>query len=80
MAANNQHDLGSDVTKDPKNSSFFRAMALARGTVSIVDRNAVTYSRIWCGFEVSMSLQLADYLYDMVTFLPMERQSRISCA
>ena len=30
-------------------TSFFRAMKLARGTVSVVDANGVIWSRIWCG-------------------------------
>ena len=50
--ANNQHELGSDVTADPQSSSFRKAMRRARGTVSVIDAIAETYKRIWCDFEV----------------------------
>ena len=54
--ANNQHDLGADVTADPSQSSFRKAMALAAeaggGTVTIVDLEAVTWTRIWCAAPI----------------------------
>ena len=45
--ANNQHELGLEISNDPRQTSFFRAMGLARGTVSVLDRGAITFSRIW---------------------------------
>lgn len=36
------------ATKDLMETSFFRAMKLSKGTVSIVDTNGVSWSRIWC--------------------------------
>ena len=45
--ANNQHKLDGEISDDLTQTSFFRAMRLAWGTVSVVDRGAVSYSRIW---------------------------------
>ena len=39
-----------------EDSSFFRAMGKARGTLSVLDRNAVSFTRIWCVFELYKSL------------------------
>ena len=44
---NNQHELSADVTKNPDSSSFRRAMELCQGTVSVVDKRAIVYTRIW---------------------------------
>jgi len=73
--ANNQWDLSGDVVHDPAQSSFRRAMNLAVGTLSILDRHFVCYSRIWCDYEVWVSIHqkrdegddLAPYLYDVYT-------------
>jgi len=55
--ANNQHDLKSANLDDPEKSSFMKAMKQANSKVlSIVDPNAVKYTRIWCGLEVFMGL------------------------
>ena len=40
--------LGSDVTANPDQSSFAKALLHARGTVTVLDSNAVSYKRIWC--------------------------------
>lgn len=58
--ANNQWDLKSDNFEDPAHSSFRRAMALSEGTVSILDRDAVCYSRIWCCYEVWVAMTPPD--------------------
>ena len=57
-AANNQHDLSTEVVSDVRQSSFFRAMTQAstKGTVSVVDHAGMTFSRIWCVFELYVSL------------------------
>jgi len=66
--ANNQWDLGSDVTLDPAHSSFFKAIELSEGVLQVIDREAVTYSRIWCRFENFVALTtFSDKLYDMST-------------
>jgi len=69
--ANNQHALSCAVTKDPKDTSFYNAMQLAEGTVSVIDGDGVCFTRIWCCFEVYISLMnfaaARDYKYDIYT-------------
>ena len=40
--ANNQQPtkLSNDISTDPRNSSFYKAMQIAKGTLSIIDANA----------------------------------------
>lgn len=54
--ANNQHELGQDLTRDPCRTSFFRAMRLCIGLLLVLDEHARPFSRIWCCFEMSMAL------------------------
>ena len=54
--ANNQHNLAAEIADELSQTSFYRAMRLSRGTVSIVDEKAIVYSRIWCVFELYSSL------------------------
>lgn len=71
--ANNQWALAGDVSADPGESSFRKAMALAEGTVTILDKAAVTYTRVWCAYEIFVSLCMESkpgYLYDIYTVAP----------
>lgn len=54
--ANNQHELGKDLTQDPRSTSFFRAMSLCDGLLLILDQHATPFLRIWCCFEQSVAL------------------------
>merc|ERR1711865_656455 len=59
-------------------TSFYKAMALARGTLSVVDSNGVCWERIWCIFELYHSVASKpkeDYTWDVYTTLlvPVER-------
>ncbi|CAB9514706.1 Kinesin light chain [Seminavis robusta] len=77
--ANNQHSLDEELYQStPDESSFFRAMEQSVGTVSILDKDMVVFSRIWCSFEVVVSLRQNEmktfednndsrYLYDLYT-------------
>jgi len=71
--ANNQWVLGGDVSADPAQSSFRRAMDKVEGTVTVLDAKATTYTRVWCVYEIYVSLTAgvrADgqpYLYDVYT-------------
>jgi len=55
--ANRQHALGADLTIDPKESSFYKAMQLAHGVLLVLDREtnhsgpATPFTRSWCDFE-----------------------------
>mmetsp|Transcript_15830 Transcript_15830/g.23806 ORF Transcript_15830/g.23806 Transcript_15830/m.23806 type:complete len:601 (+) Transcript_15830:169-1971(+) len=56
--ANNQHNLEEEVgDPDLRRSSFYRAMGSAKGVVSIVDKNSIVFSRVWCTFEISIALR-----------------------
>lgn len=68
----NQWAIENDIGSDPENSAFRKAMRLSRGTVSLLDSGAVCYTRIWCIFEVFISIggaagQRSDYLFDIYT-------------
>ena len=68
--ANNQHALGGEISDDPNESSFRKAMALSDGTISTVDTNCTTYSRIWCNFEMYDSIKASasrGYKLDLYT-------------
>lgn len=54
--ANNQHELGKDLTHDPRSTSFFRAMSLCDGLLLVLDPTATPFQRIWCCFEQSVAL------------------------
>lgn len=75
--ANNQWYAGTEIGDDPAKSSFRKAMTLSEGTISILDPDSVVYNRIWCCYEVWVSLCAAyviaplekKYLYDCYTCL-----------
>lgn len=54
--ANNQHELGKDLTQDPRSTSFFRAMSLCDGLLIVLDTTATPFQRIWCCYEQSVAL------------------------
>uniref|UniRef100_A0A7S1SBY0 EF-hand domain-containing protein n=1 Tax=Alexandrium catenella TaxID=2925 RepID=A0A7S1SBY0_ALECA len=54
--ANNQWKLGKAVTADPAESSFRKAMHLAQGTLAVLDEGAVMFTRIWCCYEIAVTL------------------------
>merc|ERR1740117_1351564 len=72
--ANNQHKLKEEIGDGDRplsETSFFRAMKLARGTVSVVDANGMSWTRIWCVYELFQSLtrMSSEYTYDIYTAL-----------
>jgi len=63
--ANDQHDLGADVTEDPTASSFCRALMdeNCKGVLLVLnapgqgsDQPGVPFTRIWCAFEIFMAM------------------------
>lgn len=55
--ANNQWRLDDDITANPKQSGFTRAVRVAEGrTVTILDKGGVVFTRIWCAFELFLTL------------------------
>eukprot|EP00971_Amphidinium_carterae_P148686 2948193-Amphidinium_carterae.1 len=46
-------------------------MRLCQGTVAIVDTNAISFTRIWCCYEMYCTLEdKADKLFDISTATP----------
>ena len=39
------------MVDDLSQTSFHRALALAEGTVSILDREGTVFTRVWCCYE-----------------------------
>jgi len=54
--ANRQWDLAGEIVDDPKESSFARALKLADGTIAVIDAKAEYFTRIWCCFEIFISI------------------------
>jgi len=55
--ANNQHSLKEDITVDPRDSGFAKAMEVSKGrTITILDKDGVVFTRVWCVFELYMTL------------------------
>jgi len=53
---NNQWDL-SDITVDPRESGFTKAMNEADGrTITILDTEGIVFTRIWCIYELFLTL------------------------
>lgn len=55
--ANRQWNLGADVTEDPSQTSFHKAIRRSKGTVAILDSAGIYWSRIWCDYEVYVALE-----------------------
>lgn len=52
-------------------SPFARALALTKGTVSIVDREGIVFQRAWCGYELYLTLIAKELkLHDIYTAAP----------
>jgi len=53
---NDQWDL-SDITEDPQESGFTRAMNIAKGrTITVLDKEGVVFTRVWCIYELHLTL------------------------
>jgi len=56
--ASNQWKLGNDITTNPKESGFTRAMMVASNrTITILDKEGVVFSRAWCLYELFLTLE-----------------------
>ena len=49
--ANNQWRLDEELVDDLSMTSFRKALALAQGAVSILDRGGKCFTRVWCCYE-----------------------------
>ena len=70
---NNQHNLKEEVGVPLRQTSFYRAMTSSscRGTVVVLDKEGITFTRIWCVYEYFLSTgsDMPDFKFDMVTCL-----------
>ena len=60
--ANNQHELATEIVKSPMKSAFMNALTNSNGCLLMLDRNATPFARIWCDFEIFMTLMDAKVL------------------
>ena len=58
--ANRQWSLHEDVTEDPSKTSFHKAMRLAFGTLALIDNTAKYFERVWCDYEIYISLTIKE--------------------
>ena len=56
--SNNQHELAEAIPADPTHSTFYKAMALSSGLVSVVDDGAECFSRVWCNYEAWLGVSM----------------------
>jgi len=55
--ANNQWELSNAISDDPKDSGFAKAMTVAQNrAITIVDKGAIVFKRIWCCYELYLTL------------------------
>ena len=52
---------------DPRDTPFFKAMQLCDGVLVILDKDAIVFTRIWCGFEQATVAQGKKLLLDIAT-------------
>jgi hypothetical protein len=67
--ANNQHQLGTELGGGVETSPFVRALSIAEGTLTIVDRAACVFTRMWCAYELYISVlsRGAAFAHDIFT-------------
>jgi len=62
--ANRQHSLAKEIVDDPRETSFCKALTLAKGVLLVLNDAsphqdaAMPFTRVWCSFEVSLALDL----------------------
>lgn len=66
--ANRQNALDSELSENPLESSFLRALEVSKGVLLHLDSQATPFRRIWCCFELYMiSAQKREKTLDIVT-------------
>lgn len=54
--ANRQWELNEELTKDPSQSSFYKAMVESQGILLLLDKDGTPFKRIWCAYEAYVGL------------------------
>ena len=67
--ANNQWKLDEELVDDLAKTSFRKALDKADGTVTVLDVEGKTFTRVWCCYEIFVSLAVYDgrLKYDVYT-------------
>jgi hypothetical protein len=68
--ANNQHNLAGEIGSGAvEESSFYKALLRTAGTVAVIDAAGNYFTRLWCGYELHISVLARgdDYLFDAYT-------------
>jgi len=65
--AHNQWKVDIMLAEDPAEASFHKVMSIVKGTLTVVDKDGVFFSRTACLYEsyVTMKLGRAEYLWDI---------------
>ena len=54
--------MEEDIKKNPRSTSFFRAMQMSQGVLLVLDSCATPFERIWCAFEEAIVEALGQLL------------------
>lgn len=54
--ANRQWGISEELSVDPSDSSFFKAMVNADGILLVLDKDCTPFKRIWCAYEAYVGL------------------------
>lgn len=65
--ANRQHSLDQEICSDPAQSSFRVAMRSAEGLLLMLDKDATPFRRIWCDYELYITIMDQQKLLDIIT-------------
>lgn len=70
--ANRQWDLNEELSKDPSDSSFYKAMIQSTGILLVLDTDGTPFTRIWCAYEIYIGLVASEQdklglLFDIAT-------------
>ena len=66
--ANNQWDLASVNAPTLEETSFYKALKLAEGAISILDKGGMCFKRVWCSYECFVVLTKIEGLkYEVYT-------------
>ena len=66
LSANNQHYLDAEISESLTETSFYRALGLAVGTVSVIDRDGVCWTRIWYDFAANDNIFIMYHVHGVV--------------
>jgi hypothetical protein len=71
LGGGDKHGADGVESFDVERTPFYLAMSLCDGTVSVLDDGGLVFTRVWCGFELHVSIVMKQgrYLHDVYTVL-----------